>query len=237
MSLLKLAVSFESYSCISNKFQSCLMQPSILLKKSSKSYLRVSLIKMIWFLSAILCFVRSLPILFYTTLCLCLISSKLFSISFCREVLKSNLLTEFSGTTGCSRWFVSKHLVQIFSWHFRQNKMKSYLCEEQHFLKSKSVGSGAVSSPSASAALLAWLINELWVICCIIISSSFPTSIGYLPSNIWMSSRSMRSSVLLPPGWLRPGPCFLELDPAATPLTFCLVSCLELLELFLWLAN
>ena len=125
ISLLNFLVSFENCSCISKKFQSCLMQLNMWLKKSSKSYLSVSLIKIIWFLNAILCLVRSLPILFCTMLSLSLISSKLFSISFWRDVLKSSLLTEFKGTTGCSKWFVSKHFVQIFSWHLRQNKIKS----------------------------------------------------------------------------------------------------------------
>ena len=127
MSLLNLLVSLFSYSCISNKFQSERMHESKLLKKSSKSFFKLSRTKTTWFLKAILCFVKFLLILEWTSVSLYLISSRDFSISFYSEVLKSSLFTEFNGTTGCNKWLVSRHFVHIFSSHFRQNRMKSWL--------------------------------------------------------------------------------------------------------------
>mmetsp|Transcript_15751 Transcript_15751/g.26572 ORF Transcript_15751/g.26572 Transcript_15751/m.26572 type:complete len:296 (-) Transcript_15751:487-1374(-) len=128
MSALNFELSRDITSCISKRFQSYRTQLSIWLKKASKSSRSWSRIPMMWLRRAILCFFRSAPIFACTAPSRERMSSRLFSISFCSDFLKSSLLTELRGTTGCSRWLVSRHLVQIFSWHFRQNRMNSCTC-------------------------------------------------------------------------------------------------------------
>ena len=101
------------------------MELNRLLKKSSNSSLRLSLMNITWFLSETLCFLRDSLILFCTTCSRCLSSSIVVVISFCRLVLKSSWSSELRGTTGWSRWVEWRHLLQTFSWHFKQRRITS----------------------------------------------------------------------------------------------------------------
>ena len=79
----------------------------------------------IWFLSCTLCFVKLLVMFCLIACSLDFTSLRAFWISEERLSEKSRFSRELRGTTGWSKWFEFKHLLQILTWSFRQNKIKS----------------------------------------------------------------------------------------------------------------
>ena len=114
-----------NYSCTVNKFQSFRIDWSKLLKNSSNSSRRLSLINRMWFLRFTLCLRRAAQIDWLSIGSLSWISFSDVSISYLRLFWKSSWSSEPSGTTGCNRWVEWRHRAQILSESFRQRRMTS----------------------------------------------------------------------------------------------------------------
>jgi len=122
---LNLRVCLINYSWTVNKFQSFLIDWSRLLKKSSNSSLKLSLIKIMWFRRATLCFLSDAEIDWFSIGSLSSISFKEVSISCFKLFWKSNWSSEPRGTTGWSKWVECRQRAQMFSESFRHSKMTS----------------------------------------------------------------------------------------------------------------
>ena len=120
---LNLRVYLINCSYTVKRFQSLRIDCSRLLKKSSNSSLRESLMKRIWFLKLTLCLRRELQIDWFRAGSRSWISLRDVSISCFKLFLKSSWSSEPSGTTGWSKWVECRHLAQIFSESFRQSRM------------------------------------------------------------------------------------------------------------------
>ena len=111
---LNLLVSLINTLSIVKRFQSFLIDYNKLLKKSSNSSLKPSLINIIWFLNIILCLVMFFVIDTLVEDSLDLISWRALSISDCKHSVKSRFSNELRGTTGWRRWFNFKHFEHTF---------------------------------------------------------------------------------------------------------------------------
>ena len=122
---LNFLVSLTNTSSTLKRFQSFLIDWSRLLKKSSNSTLRLSLIKIIWLRSFILFWVMLLDMVSLTWCSLFLTSLRACSIYDCRDSEKSRFSSELRGTTGWSKWVDLRHLLQTFCWSLRQKRISS----------------------------------------------------------------------------------------------------------------
>ena len=125
---LNFRVSRTRTSWTVKRFQSFLIDCKRLLKKSSNSTRRLSLMKIMWLRSFTLLMVMFLEIYSLTECSRLRTSLNACSVSDWRDSEKSRFSREFRGTTGCNKWVDFRHLLQTFCWSLRQKRISSSWC-------------------------------------------------------------------------------------------------------------
>lgn len=125
---LNLRVCLISCSYTVKRFQSFLIEWRRLLKNSSNSSLKLSLMKIMWLRRLILCLLSWSQIDWFKTGSRSWISFSEVSISCFRLFWKSSWSRDPRGTTGCNKCVECRQRAQIFSESFKHRSITSSKC-------------------------------------------------------------------------------------------------------------